>query len=85
MNGKNDNQEPGEMTITESCPFCGSQNVEIDGDYFPPQEILNIEQSWEYFVECQECLATGPIINLSTSEEEVMNKAVKAWATRFTQ
>lgn len=46
------------------CPFCGSENVNIDAD---------IDDYW-YWVYCQECETRGPISTVGLDAIEAWNR-----------
>lgn len=69
------------MTMTElnPCPFCGSDNVQVEISNLP--EIFHRKNSW---VHCNQCNTDGPFIGRPESFDfdDVKKLAVEAWNTR---
>ena len=71
------------------CPFCGSKNIEDDYDSVRttftgtkenPTGFHEYQTGW---VDCKECLATGPEIRAKDDEiDNVGDMTRKAWNTR---
>jgi Lar family restriction alleviation protein len=61
------------MSEHKACPFCGSENSYIDGDY-----------GYNVFVSCDDCSASGPpiLIGSEDNEEDLNERAWSAWNHR---
>lgn len=70
------------MTDLKPCPFCGSKNVNA--------EVFKETESYDAFVECDECDARGPLeirfwIGVEGTKEEreqAIAAAIEAWNKR---
>ena len=58
------------------CPFCGSENLEMD--------VIGLGiKPYKYTVHCKECGVSGPFKDTGGNSKDNKLKAIKLWNTRW--
>lgn len=68
-------------SFLHSCPFCGSDNVELK---YGNETGMAGSQSWDIWVECEECSARGAKLQSGIfSPKGQKEKCVELWNRRI--
>lgn len=66
------------MTKINPCPFCGSENINMDHTHFSRQGTV-------FFMECYECESRGPCVHFDSyiDDHQKIEKCIELWNKRF--